>query len=396
MFSLILDSKLNLHFLLAASAEAQKDAKLQDFIDTLQKGSKLWMNDDSGVRALSGKAAEGAKVVATKKTKKPKKEAAPKEVSVQKVPNRKPGGNGLFVTRQHVTFSAASEEEDEDDEPEENVVDDKMQTDDAGAHGAEEASSDDEYEDLPVAKRAKLTGGSSKSPVESDGETDEAPKQESGGSALDWLKSKAKGTKTIEKLLDASSDDENGDDSDSNSSDDDADAEADEKSPTEPKKSRSAPPKSRSASSKSSASSSESDDEPSVKPNAEAAKSAPTDSRSQQAGTVEDLAQAGRVFVRNLSYATTEEDLYKLFSKYGQISTVHLTIDKATKQSKGFGFVQFLIPSQAVKAFTELDAKIFQGRLLHLIPAKPQPQKGTPFFSIRIGDSSTHSFLCLF
>lgn len=68
------------------------------------------MNDDSGVRALSSKVAEGA-AVKTKQVKKTKKEPA-KEVSVQKVPNRKPGGQGMFVTRQHVTFDEAESEED--------------------------------------------------------------------------------------------------------------------------------------------------------------------------------------------------------------------------------------------------------------------------------------------
>ena len=74
--------------------------------------------------------------------------------------------------------------------------------------------------------------------------------------------------------------------------------------------------------------------------------------------------------MRNLAYTCTEEEVEAHFSKYGPLSEVHLPLDKNTHKTIGIGFVTFLIPEHAVKAFSELDGHIFQGRLLHLLPAK--------------------------
>ncbi|CAN7944016.1 unnamed protein product [Ixodes pacificus] len=84
----------------------------------------------------------------------------------------------------------------------------------------------------------------------------------------------------------------------------------------------------------------------------------------------ETLADTGRIFVRNLSYTVMEDDIEALFKKFGPISEVHLSIDKITRKPKGFAFVSFMFPEHAIKAFSELDGKLLQGRLLHLIPAK--------------------------
>ncbi|KJE92201.1 RNA binding domain-containing protein [Capsaspora owczarzaki ATCC 30864] len=82
------------------------------------------------------------------------------------------------------------------------------------------------------------------------------------------------------------------------------------------------------------------------------------------------IAESGRLFVRNLPYTCTEDDLIALFSKFGQLAEVHMPIDKETKKPTGFAFVLFLMPEHAVTAFRALDGSTFQGRLLHLLPAK--------------------------
>ncbi|XP_037514076.1 LOW QUALITY PROTEIN: probable RNA-binding protein 19 [Rhipicephalus sanguineus] len=82
------------------------------------------------------------------------------------------------------------------------------------------------------------------------------------------------------------------------------------------------------------------------------------------------LADTGRIFIRNLSYTITEEELEELFKKYGPLEEVHLSIDRVTRKPKGFAFVSFLFPEHAIRAFTELDGQMLQGRLLHLLPAK--------------------------
>ncbi|KAI5074699.1 hypothetical protein GOP47_0010660 [Adiantum capillus-veneris] len=87
----------------------------------------------------------------------------------------------------------------------------------------------------------------------------------------------------------------------------------------------------------------------------------------------ESVAETGRLFVRNLSYTTSEEDLQDLFGQYGELSEVHLVLDKETKRSKGFAYVLYMLPESAVKAMESLDMKTFQGRLLHILPAKRPP-----------------------
>ncbi|XP_060105394.1 probable RNA-binding protein 19 [Heteronotia binoei] len=83
----------------------------------------------------------------------------------------------------------------------------------------------------------------------------------------------------------------------------------------------------------------------------------------------EDLSESGRLFVRNLPYTSTEEDLEGIFSKYGPLSEIHFPIDSLTKKPKGFAFVTYMFPEHAVKAFAEVDGQVFQGRMLHVLPS---------------------------
>ncbi|KAK1159925.1 putative RNA-binding protein 19 isoform X1 [Acipenser oxyrinchus oxyrinchus] len=89
----------------------------------------------------------------------------------------------------------------------------------------------------------------------------------------------------------------------------------------------------------------------------------------------EEVSESGRLFVRNLPYTCSEEDISGLFSKYGPLSEVHFPIDSLTKKPKGFAFITFLIPEHAIKALAELDGHIFQGRMLHLLPSTIKKEK---------------------
>ncbi|XP_038646676.1 probable RNA-binding protein 19 isoform X3 [Scyliorhinus canicula] len=89
----------------------------------------------------------------------------------------------------------------------------------------------------------------------------------------------------------------------------------------------------------------------------------------------EDLSDSGRLFVRNLPYTCTEEDLDKVFSKYGLLSEIHFPIDSLTKKPKGFAFVTYMMPEHAVKAFAELDGEVFQGRMMHILPSTIKKEK---------------------
>ncbi|GLV42925.1 uncharacterized protein CBL_20481 [Carabus blaptoides fortunei] len=84
----------------------------------------------------------------------------------------------------------------------------------------------------------------------------------------------------------------------------------------------------------------------------------------------EDIAESGRIFLRNLSYTTTEDDVQQLFSKFGPITEISMPVDKNTRKLKGFGVVTFLMPEHAVKAYSELDGSVMHGRMLHLLPGK--------------------------
>ncbi|KAL6452902.1 MRD1 Multiple RNA-binding domain-containing protein 1 [Candida maltosa Xu316] len=80
------------------------------------------------------------------------------------------------------------------------------------------------------------------------------------------------------------------------------------------------------------------------------------------------IQETGRLFVRNISYESTEEDFRTLFAAYGPLEEVHIAIDTRTGKSKGFVYVQYVKSEDAVAAFKSLDKQIFQGRLLHILP----------------------------
>ena len=83
----------------------------------------------------------------------------------------------------------------------------------------------------------------------------------------------------------------------------------------------------------------------------------------------ESVIESGRIFVRNLPFTTEEEQLNELFGKYGPLTELTIPLDKVTNKPMGIGFVTFMLPEHAAKAYQELDGQIFQGRLLHLLPA---------------------------
>ncbi|KAL6531967.1 hypothetical protein OROGR_013937 [Orobanche gracilis] len=83
--------------------------------------------------------------------------------------------------------------------------------------------------------------------------------------------------------------------------------------------------------------------------------------------------ESSRLFVRNLPYTTTEEELHQHFSSVGTVSEVHLVIDKDTKRSKGIVYIRYSSPEFAARAVEKLDNLTFQGRLLHVMPAIQRP-----------------------
>jgi multiple RNA-binding domain-containing protein 1 len=80
------------------------------------------------------------------------------------------------------------------------------------------------------------------------------------------------------------------------------------------------------------------------------------------------------LFVRNLPFAATEEELQEHFSSFGTITSCHIPVDDQ-KRNKGFAFVSFETSVAAQQAMSELDGTDFQGRLLHILPARKGPNE---------------------
>ncbi len=80
-----------------------------------------------------------------------------------------------------------------------------------------------------------------------------------------------------------------------------------------------------------------------------------------------------RLFVRNLAFQTTEEELDQYFSPFGKLTECHIPVDDQ-KRNKGYAFVTFESAVDAMAALNQLDRVDFQGRLLHILQARPPPQ----------------------
>ena len=83
-----------------------------------------------------------------------------------------------------------------------------------------------------------------------------------------------------------------------------------------------------------------------------------------------------KLYVGNLPYDTTADDLKSLFSPFGEIVDVKLISDFATGRSKGFGFVELSDNSSATKAVSELNGKDYQGRPLRVSEAREKQKRG--------------------
>ncbi|KAF8809936.1 hypothetical protein BYT27DRAFT_6509543 [Phlegmacium glaucopus] len=103
--------------------------------------------------------------------------------------------------------------------------------------------------------------------------------------------------------------------------------------------------------------------------------------------TKETILQTSRLFVRNLAFSCTDEELADLFKPFGEISQIHSPLDSATKQRKGLAYVTFARPAQALAAYEALDKKSFQGRLLHILAAVDRKGK----FEVVEGDGRKNS-----
>ena len=80
------------------------------------------------------------------------------------------------------------------------------------------------------------------------------------------------------------------------------------------------------------------------------------------------------IYVGNLSYEATEEDLQQAFEGFGQVESVNIIKDKYSGRSKGFGFVEMPAKDEAQSAINELNDTELKGRTLKVNEARPRSE----------------------
>lgn len=82
------------------------------------------------------------------------------------------------------------------------------------------------------------------------------------------------------------------------------------------------------------------------------------------------------IFVGNLSFGTTEDDVRGLFEAYGTVDRVSLVTDRETGRARGFGFVEMPDNAEGTKAINALNGRELDGRALNINEAKPREERG--------------------
>jgi cold-inducible RNA-binding protein len=86
-----------------------------------------------------------------------------------------------------------------------------------------------------------------------------------------------------------------------------------------------------------------------------------------------------KLYVGNLSFETTENDLQDLFEQHGQVSEVKLMMDRMTGKSRGFAFVTMNAKAEADAAMAALNGKEVAGRTLTVNEARAREERPKPF-----------------
>jgi RNA recognition motif-containing protein len=84
---------------------------------------------------------------------------------------------------------------------------------------------------------------------------------------------------------------------------------------------------------------------------------------------------SNKLFVGNLSFETTENDLQDAFAAFGTVTETNLMMDRMTNRPRGFGFVTMSTPEEAQKAIEGLHGKDLGGRALTVNVAKPREER---------------------
>jgi RNA recognition motif-containing protein len=91
------------------------------------------------------------------------------------------------------------------------------------------------------------------------------------------------------------------------------------------------------------------------------------------------------IFVGNLSYQTTQDELQAAFSAYGTVERVSIVTDRDSGQPRGFAFVEMTDGTEAQNAISQLNGTEMHGRALNVNEARPKPSGGGGFGGSRGG-----------
>ena len=84
------------------------------------------------------------------------------------------------------------------------------------------------------------------------------------------------------------------------------------------------------------------------------------------------------IYVGNLSFDASEEDLRQLFSGFGQVSSATIVKDRYSGQPRGFGFIEMPDQTEARTAIENLNGKELLGRSINVSEARPKTDRGKP------------------
>ena len=82
-----------------------------------------------------------------------------------------------------------------------------------------------------------------------------------------------------------------------------------------------------------------------------------------------------RLYVGNLAYSSTKEQLAEVFGRYGEVTDAFVVMDRDTGRSKGFVFVEMANDGEAQSAMQELDGTMLEGRSIRVNEATPQENR---------------------
>jgi len=88
-----------------------------------------------------------------------------------------------------------------------------------------------------------------------------------------------------------------------------------------------------------------------------------------------------KLFIRNLSFDTTDSELSDLFAAHGEVVSAKIACDRQTGKARGFAFVEMSSQDSAQDAIRALDSREFNGRVIHVAMSEPRERRPNMTYS---------------